>query len=355
MLRYAGLTVALVVAGLALGGSAIARAAALVGETRHIQAEPAPPPLLDQLRGEYRRPDAIPFPQADRYTPDKALLGRMLFHDTRLSGSGTLACASCHNPGFGYGDGLARSMGRDLRPLDRRSPSLVNAAWGKLFFWDGRAGSLEEQALAPIEAPREMDRSLDALVRGVSAIAGYRSLFARAFPGQPVSPDIIAAAIATYERTLVSGVAPFDAWIEGDEAAIPEAAKRGFRLFNTSARCAACHGGWNFSDDGFHDTGLTDGDLGRGALLPRVVKMQHAFKTPGLREVALRAPYLHDGSLPTLAAVVAAYDAGGIDRPSRSELVGPLGLSADEQADIVAFLQTLTSAAAPGAEVPLPR
>jgi cytochrome c peroxidase len=297
----------------------------------------------------------IPFPSENPYTPAKALLGRLLYYDTRLSGAGTLACASCHNPGLGYGDGLAKAIGDGMKPLDRRSPSIVNSAWGKLFMWDGSAASLEEQALGPIEAPREMNQRLARLVRILSDIPDYRTLFATAFPHRAIAAATIGAAVATYERTIVSGVASFDAWVEGDGAAISDAARRGFALFNTKARCAACHAGWNFSDDGFHDIGLPDGDTGRGRLLPQVLMMQHAFKTPGLREIARRAPYMHDGSLPTLAAVVAHYNLGGVERPSKSELITPLDLSAAEQADLVAFLMTLTSADTPGVVPALPR
>jgi cytochrome c peroxidase len=334
---------------------ATAWADALVGETRRIQLAPEPAPAVDKLKAEYRRPETIPFPPDDLYTPEKAYLGRTLYYDTRLSGAGELACASCHNSGFGYGDGLATSIGYGMKPLDRRSPTVMNSAWGVLFMWDGRAASLEEQVVLPIQEPREMHQSLDGLVHILSAIPGYRPLFQAAFPGHAITSGSVADAIATYERTVVSAVAPFDAWIDGDEAAIPDAAKRGFALFNTKAQCALCHVGWRLTDDGFHDTGLPDDDEGRGRLLPHVDKMQHAFKTPGLREITERGPYMHDGALPTLEAVVGHYNQGGINRSSRSELVEPLGLSPNEQADIVAFLHTLTSAVSPPAIPEMPR
>lgn len=355
MLRHPALRTLTFAIVLACGIGTTARPDALVGQTQHLPRARTVAPAPEQFKATYRRPDTIPFPPKNPYTPAKALLGRVLYYDTRLSGAGTLACASCHNPGLGYGDGLAKSMGDDMKPLDRRSPTIINSAWGKLFMWDGRAASLEEQALGPIEAPREMNQSLDRLVRTLSNIPGYRSLFAGAFPDQPISPATIGAAVATYERTIVSSDAPFDAWIDGDGSAIPDAARRGFDLFNTKAKCALCHGGWNFTDDGFHDIGLPDADTGRGQLLPHVRKMQHAFKTPSLREIARRAPYMHDGSLPTLAAVVVHYDRGGVDRASKSELITPLDLSAAEQADLVAFLMTLTSADAPGVVPVLPR
>jgi cytochrome c peroxidase len=319
-----------------------AHAAAQVGETHSLVSDVVHVPQLDQLKDRYRRPESIPFPPQDPYTPEKALLGRMLYYDTRLSNSGTLACVSCHNPGFGYSDGQVKATGNDTKRLDRRSPGIINTAWGVLFMWDGRITSLEEQALSPIRSPSEMNLPLDRMTDALNAISGYRTLFERAFPHQQITPVNIASAIATYERTIISDDAPFDAWIDGDETAISDAAKKGFELFNTKAHCASCHSGWNFTDDGFHDIGLPGEDVGRGLLMPRVIKMQHAFKTPSLREASRRQPYMHDGSLPSLEAVVAYYNQGGINRASRSELIAPLGLSQGDQDDIVAFLRTLS-------------
>jgi cytochrome c peroxidase len=208
-----------------------------------------------------------------------------------------------------------------------------------------------------------MNLPAGAMIGALRGIAGYQPLFASAFPRRGLTPETVAEAIATYERTIVSSSAPFDAWLDGDEAAISAAAQRGFLLFNTKAGCASCHAGWLFTDEGFHDIGLPgslrgglpDTDDGRGALLPHIGKMRHAFKTPGLREVAVRGPYMHDGSLPTLEAVVAHYDRGGEDRPSKSRSIVPLGLSAGDQADLVAFLRTLTSPVASNVIPALPR
>jgi cytochrome c peroxidase len=355
MLTYPAPTLLTAVIAAALIVCGAARAAAPVGETRLVAVQPAAAPPLDQLKESYRRPDTIPFPPDNPYTPEKALLGRILYNDTRLSASGATACASCHNPGFDYGNGLTRGIGNGMKTLGRRSPSVIDSAWGDLFMWDGSAASLEDQALDPIESSVEMNQPRGRLIQILSAITGYRPLFAAAFPNQAMTPTTIAGALATYERTIVSGIAPFDAWIDGDKSAIPEAAKRGFAVFNGKGQCASCHAGWVFTDDGFHDIGLPDADLGRGRLFPRVVAMQHAFKTPSLRETARRGPYMHDGSLPTLAAVVAHYNQGGVDRPSRSELVGPLGLSPEQQADLVAFLDTLTSSVPPDFVPALPR
>jgi cytochrome c peroxidase len=151
-------------------------------------------------------------------------------------------------------------------------------------------------------------------------------------------------AISTYERSIVPTQAPFDRWVAGDDDVIDASPKRGFAIFNGKGRCAECHSGWAFTDGSFHDIGVAkDDDIGCGRLFPTSVKLRHAFKTPTLRDVTLRAPYMHDGSVPTLEAVIDLYNIGGIERPSRSELIKPLGLTAQEKADLLAFLETLTS------------
>jgi cytochrome c peroxidase len=170
-----------------------------------------------------------------------------------------------------------------------------------------------------------------------------------------MTPKTLAKAIATYERTIVSEWAPFDAWIGGDEKAISDEAKRGFEVFNGKAQCSSCHEGWNFTNEGFQDIGLPSEDVGRGKFLPDIVKMQHAFKTPSLREITRRSPYMHDGSLATLEQVVDHYDGGGVDRPSRSDLMRPLHLTAQEKSDLVAFMKSLTSPLTPTAAPILPR
>jgi cytochrome c peroxidase len=200
-----------------------------------------------------------------------------------------------------------------------------------------------------------MNMPLDHLMQRLAAIPEYKPMFASLFPKEGMTPQTLAKAIATYERTIVSERAPFDAWIEGDEKAISEEAKRGFVLFNGKAQCASCHEGWNFTNDGFQDIGLPSKDIGRGEYAPGVVKMQHAFKTPGLREIGRRAPYMHDGSLATLEQVIDHYDGGGVDRPSRSDLMHPLGLTAQEKSDLVAFLNSLNSNLTPTAAPVLPR
>jgi cytochrome c peroxidase len=170
---------------------------------------------------------------------------------------------------------------------------------------------------------------------------GYAAKFNTALPGRPVDVDMIAAAVAAFERTLEPGISPFDRWIAGDENAIPESAKRGFALFTGKAGCAACHNGWRFTDDQFHDIGTTTTDQGRGKET-KDASLNFAFKTPTLRSVALRAPYMHNASIATLTDVVRHYEKGGIDRPSRSPMLVPIQLTDRERLDLVAFMGTLT-------------
>jgi len=308
------------------------------------------------LRAAYKRPSSIPFPEENPFTQAKAKLGQILYFDPRLSRSNMQSCASCHNPSFAWGDGLPKGVGENLHELGRRSPTILNAAWSEALMWDGRFETLEEQALGPIEAEGEMNMPLDELIERLSEIEGYSPLFAAAFDGNAeITADKIAMAIATYERTVISGEASFDRWIKGERSALSASARRGFELFNRKARCAACHSGWRFTDDSFHDIGLADDDIGRGAELPGIEKMQHAFKTPGLRNIVQRAPYMHDGSLVTLADVVDHYDQGGIKRPSLSDEMQPLGLTEREKKDLVAFMESLTSDDDPVIYVQLPR
>jgi cytochrome c peroxidase len=326
-----------------------------VGEGRKIDLAKSGEPSQNEMRAAYRRPQSIPFPAENPYTFEKFILGKALYFDSRLSQGNLLSCASCHSPGYGWGDGQPLGVGHLMKRLGRRSPTIVNAAYGQIFMWDGRAENLEEQALGPIQSDAEMAQPLDDLIKRLKQIREYPPLFQAAFPDQEMTTGSIAKAIATYERTVISARAPFDAWIEGDEKAIPDDAKQGFVLFNTKARCNACHSGWNFTDDSFHDIGLASQDIGRGKFLTNVVKSKFAFKTPGLREISRRAPFMHDGSIATLEAVVDHYDAGGVERPSRSDLIGPLHLSPKEKADLVAFLKTLNSGPDPTVMPVLPR
>lgn len=343
-------------------GSIIWAAALLVLAAERPQA--AEPAAL----AAFERPAAVPFPAANPYTPEKAALGERLFHDVRLSGANDRSCASCHVPEKGFEDGLPTGAAIDGTPLERRVPTVLNAAWGARFFWDGRADGLEEQALGPIENPREMNQTLPELVEELKADPDLVAAFAEAFPERPeITADTIAQALATFERTIVSGIAPFDRWVAGDADAVPAAAKRGFELFIGKAGCIACHSGWEFSDHAFHDIGLPDADTGRGKVLG-MAELDHAFKTPTLRDLSARGPYMHNGMLATLEQVVAHYahardmthamDAAHamhhgmahpetVTRVSLSPDLPKVDLTAAEQADLVAFLKSLDSDAPP--------
>jgi cytochrome c peroxidase len=301
------------------------------------------PARLDAWKQAYRRPASIPFPKDNPYTEAKADLGHTLFFDPRLSGANTMSCATCHNPALGWKDGLGHGVGHDAKPLGRATPTLLNLAWADVLMWDGRKSDLEDQATGPIEAAAEMDQSMPELLAELGEIPGYRRLFREAFGRDGITRSDLAQAIATFERTLVSNKAPFDRWIAGDEAAIDESAKRGFAIFNDKGNCAACHSGWRFTDDGFHDIGLKSEDIGRGAEMPGEPLLQHAFKTPTLRNIDQRAPYMHDGSSASLREVVVHYDTGFLQRPSLSPEMHRLGLTETEIADLVAFMHTLTS------------
>lgn len=297
-----------------------------------------------QLKRQYVRPLEIPFPANNPYTPEKAALGKALYFEPRLSGAENMTCASCHNPSFGWESPNQTSIGAQNTRLARQAPTILNIAWVHPFFWDGRADSAEAQAKGPIEAPVEMNLPLPVAVQRLSAIPDYKRWFERVFPGRGVTPDTIAEAIATYERTVVASYAPFDAWVDGDEKAISERAKRGFVLFNGKGRCAECHTGWNFTDNKFHDIGTTMTDIGRGKYEPNNPKAQYAFKTPTLRDTAQRGPYMHAGQHVSLEQVMAHYVSGGIDRPSRSPLMGSVKLGSEEVADVIEFLKSLTGA-----------
>jgi len=301
----------------------------------------------------YKRSIEIPYPEDNPYSEAKAELGRLLFFDPMLSGAQTRSCANCHNPSLSWGDGLPRAIGEGQVPLALRSPTLLEVAWTPLLGWDGKFADLEAVTFGPITGKGNMNLPEPAvLIERLAATPGYVRGFTASFGESGITRRNIELALATYQRSIVASEAPFDRWVKGDETAIDRAAMRGFNLFNGKGRCAECHSGPMFTDGSFHDIGTAQGnDIGRGRLFPTSLKLQYAFKTPTLRDVARRAPYMHDGSVATLEAVIALYDRGGIARPSRSVKIGPLGLSDGEKSDLIAFLRTLDGAAHP---VPVP-
>jgi cytochrome c peroxidase len=316
---------------------------ALVGGVAAVAANADDPVDLGVLKARFRRPAAIPFPASNPYSEAKRALGEALFHDKRLSADGTFACATCHVIGKGLSDGRVTAVGVPGRALARHTPTLWNLAWAGPVFWDGRARSLEEQVAGPIIAPDEMGQPMAPLIARLAKDKTYVEAFAKAFPKEPrISEDNLKKAIATYERTFVSPQTRFDRWVEGDDAALSAQEADGFRLFAGKAGCQNCHAGWSLSDYAFYDVGLESEDRGRGAVL-RLEQAEHAFKTPSLREVGRRAPYMHDGSVATLADAVKHYVDGITDRPTLPPDLRKIALSADEQAALVAFLRSLTS------------
>jgi cytochrome c peroxidase len=308
------------------------------------RSQPASAQDLTAIKASYRRPAALPIENTAL-----ANLGRDLFFDTRISASGKTACASCHFPELGYVVIDAHPINDSGKPTSRKSQPLIGLghAGNALVGWDGRSATLEAQAKSSIATGSMSMRETSSPVKveiiedRVKSDSGYSAKFNAALPGRSIDVDAIATALAAYERTLEPAMTPFDRWIAGDETAISAAAKRGFALFNGKAACVACHNGWRFTDDQFHDIGTTTTDEGRGKAA-KDDTLNFAFKTPTLRSVALRAPYMHNASLVTLDDVMRHYEKGGIDRPSRSPLLVPIQLSDTERHDLVVFMETLT-------------
>lgn len=297
----------------------------------------------DWLREEYRRPDSIPFPERAPYSPQAAALGKMLFFDPRISGAQNISCASCHNPSFGWETPVPRALGASSAPLKRHAPTVENLAEARYLTWDGRVNSIEDQVLNPITHPDEMNASMEEVINRLLLIPTYRKAFRAAYPGEGLTSENLIAAIATYTRTLRSGWSPFDDWVAGDDDAISNAAKRGFAFFVGEGGCATCHSGWAFTDHQFHDIGLATDDPGRAAVASGEAAQRRAFKTPGLRNIALRAPYMHNGSVENLVDVLRHYRSGGIETPDRNVDIVPIKIPLMGELELIAFLKTLTA------------
>jgi len=297
---------------------------------------------------QFLLPDIAPSPADNPSSPEKIALGQRLFFDTALSQDGTISCGSCHSPTKGWSDDLPLAKGLKQVVLKRASPSVTNTGFNPLQMWDGRFASLEEQALGPMHDKNEMSTDFEALIAYLQQDKSYQQAFAKAFPGEPISKGLIAKAIAAFERTVVSNNSNFDQWVKGDAKAMTKRQIEGFALFvdENKANCLVCHSAPNFTDNGFHNIGVSsiqgkDADLGRYSEKP-LNSMKGAFKTPSLRDIANTAPYFHDGSAKTLRESVAHYVNGHL-----SENLSPnfkvIDLSDDEIDLVTEFLQSLSS------------
>ncbi|MFQ5509201.1 MAG: cytochrome-c peroxidase [Leptospirillia bacterium] len=296
--------------------------------------------------------DPVPIPRDNPQTPEKIALGKQLFFDPRLSVDGTLACAGCHNPKLGWSNGLSFAFGVKSQVGGRSAPTVLNAAYSDTLFWDGRAGSLEEQAKGPMINPIEMGNTHKQVVATLGGIPGYVTQFEQVFGTAEFTIDHVVQAIAAYERTLISGSSPFDRYkFGGDKDALSAAQVRGMELFRDKEgpNCAKCHRFDDFAADltdfRFHNIGIgidrPDPDLGRMAVTGKA-EDRGRFRTPTLRNIALTAPYMHDGRFATLEQVVRFYMDGATPNPNLDPDLHPFKLTDAEVADLVSFLAALT-------------
>jgi len=347
-----------------LAGLLAALAAACASADRpRLSPAPVPEPARDWEADNALRPLPAPplgvpvdfsgvgFP----VTPEKVRLGRWLFYDPRLSADGTVACATCHRPEQAFSETEPVSVGVHGRKGTRKAPPILNAAFPiyPVFFWDGRASSLLEQGKGPMLNPVEMGMTPEGIVRSVRAAAGYGKYFEAAFGDERIDLDRVAEAIAAYEATRLSGNAPYDRFDAGDASALSPMEQLGRELFFGRAACNQCHLGFNFTDSKFHNLGVgfrppapgADpqsgfADRGRAGVTGRD-EDTGAFKTPTLRDLSRRAPYMHDGSVATLREVVELYRRGGVKNPWLSPEVKPIELTPREVDALVAFLGAL--------------
>jgi len=330
--------------------------------------EPVPTP--DEVKAAIGHPGPVPVPENNPLTAAKVALGEKLFTDKRLSGDSSFSCQGCHRPDHGFAVPVALGPAYPTQSERRNSPSLVNVAYNRPLIWDGRAPDLDKQALGPVKNILHMNNNVDLLVEQLRMEPVYGKAFADAFGDPVVTAERIAFALASYERTLVFDDSPLDRYMDGERGALNATQQRGLALFFDKARCIQCHHGPNLTDNGFYNLGVPDAwvddnpqilaairfdaqrmELKDWALLDRdpgreLVTKDPAdrgkFRTMGLRNIESSAPYMHNGAFETLEAVVDFYNRGGGEDPNKSPLLKPLGLSGEEQADLVAFLHALT-------------
>lgn len=310
--------------------------------------------LFSRLQTEEHRPPfglpSVPWPEDNPYSHEKAELGRLLYFDKRLSTDNTISCAHCHNAPCNYSDCQPIAIGIDERKGTRHTPTIINTAYNLFFLWDGGSSSLEDQCTGPIGNTREMTTLTDphaahlACAEKVNTIPGYRKLFKEIFGVDEVAIDEIAKAVATFERTLLSGNSPFDRYLAGAKSALSTEQKRGLAVFKTVG-CTSCHGGFNFTDGRFYNIGVgmddPNPDIGR-MKYTQLERDWGAFKTPTLRECAYNNHFMHNGSLNSLEEVIDYYDKGGTPNHNLHPLMKPLHLSDDDKQALVAFIQALS-------------
>jgi cytochrome c peroxidase len=337
--------------------------AAHVERLRELYSLPAdqwPPPKVDESV-EWKEIGLLPKPQeVEPESPEAARieLGKHLFFDPRLSASRQLACASCHDPDLAWADGRTISFGNERKPLSRKAPAILNAAHTEVLFWDGRAGSLEEQAHNVMLNSDEMDSSQQMVEERLKNIPLYVELFERGFPGEPIDIKAASRAIAEFERTIVAGRSSFDRFLAGERDALSDSAVAGLDLFRREGGCMNCHHGPTFTDNRLHNVGLSYygrqyEDLGQYVHTGRAEDVGK-FKTPSLRNVSRTAPYMHNGLFPSLRGVLNMYNAGMPTLvpknreqledplfPVKSPLLKPLGLNDQDLQDLEAFLRSL--------------
>lgn len=285
----------------------------------------------------------MPFPEGNEYTKARWDLGKKLFYDPILSVDNTLSCASCHKTQLAFADDKAFSPGVKNRPGVRNAPSLANVGYHPYLLREGSVPTLEMQVLVPVQEENEFDHNMVAIAQLLQSDAEYIRMSKEAYNRQP-DPFVITRALSTFQRTLISGNSPYDKWTyQNKPQALNESQQRGLQLFFGKAQCASCHGGFNFTNYAFENNGLYTHYKDRGkARLTNLSEDEAVFKVPSLRNIEVTAPYMHDGSLNSLMAVIEHYNSGGKNHPNKSEVLKPLHLSETEKQDLVAFLKSLT-------------
>ncbi len=286
----------------------------------------------------------VEWPEDNPYSPARAELGRILFFDGRLSSNGRISCAFCHQPEHAFSATTPLSFGVDDQPTGRHTPTLINRAWGRSEFWDGRAPTLEAQVIIPVTHPHEMGMTADKVVATLEGIKGYAPLFSAAFGDRAINFTRVSQALATFERMIVSGNSAYDRYVAGDKSALTKEQKSGMSFFNGKGECAECHNGPNFSDEKFANLGLgmaaPHPDPGR-----EEVTKKHGdfgkFKVPTLRDLAHRGPYMHDGSVKTLGEVLDFYAGGGLPNPHVDTRLIKFYLDGETKRDLLSFLDAL--------------